>query len=619
MMKTSLGSLLLVLSAGVAATQSGPDLRRSELTGPPSERVVRRDIDGDGKPDTIERWWNGKRVRWLDENGDLRPTDTRGDQIADVLQVDMDGDGTYDGVTDQNVKWADNDGDGRADVQAWSTQPPVWGEGGRWITDESHWMLFLDVEKDGVLGWQDWTTFDFGESNWAHTGPAHWKPDYHGDALFLKIHRPPQALPDPRLNWENPFAFYDTDGDGLTEMAMRWLDPMTPVEEGLSPLSGVLNEAFLAFDLDNDSGKGNEIDYDMSLRGIGGPGVPYRSMGQSYPALRGNPKFDRCFQWGNWRQVDQLFFMPHDKSYDAFFGAGWKTTYFVYDEDDDDHRWERVEMYYPMHGFGGPEDIDVWSTKRWRNGNYARLDMADEGQKPGLGGHPQADSLGDRGEFDRDNSGGGQLYVGVFDRKIHLAGAEWGAWTVDRLGVFHGGWKAPGSRPSAPKVEEVVRYDDKDGNGFLDTVAYDYDGDRTFDLTVSLLDYATTADPHPDVVALLDTHREGWAGLHAAFGRVARSSWLEALDVYNAAWRRGLTTPEIDALSVPSSLSERHANAYWLKEGVFRLIRKRLVVARVASPDQAAALTALERDLTRLYYTGRFAEYVARIADVPSQ
>ena len=70
---------------------------------------------------------------------------------------------------------------------------------------------------------------------------------------------------------------------------------------------------------------------------------------------------------------------------------------------------------------------------------------------------------------------------------------------------------------------------------------------------------------------------------------------------------------------MPSSLGERHANAYWLKEGVFRLIRKRIAAARAADPGQAAALTALERDLTRLYYTGRFPEYVARIADVPSQ
>jgi hypothetical protein len=134
---------------------------------------------------------------------------------------------------------------------------------------------------------------------------------------------------------------------------------------------------------------------------------------------------------------------------------------------------------------------------------------------------------------------------------------------------------------------------------------------------VSLLDYRTPENPHPDVVPLVDTHREGWSGLHATFDRVARTSWLEALDVYDAAWRRGLTTPEIDALTAPSSLGERHANAYWIKEGVFRMIRKRLAAAR-AKDLAAAALGTLERELARLYYTGRFPEYVARIADVPS-
>jgi hypothetical protein len=612
-------SLPLLLAAGLAAAQSSPDLRRSELQGPPSDQIVRRDIDGDGKPDLVERWWNGKRVRWLDENGDLKPTDTRGDHVGDVLQVDMNGDGLYDGVTDQSIKWADNDGDGRADVQAWSTQPPVWGEGDKWSTAESHWMLFLDVEKDGVLGWQDWRRFDFGESNWAHTGLANWKPDYHGDALFLKIHRPPQALPDPRLNWENPFAFYDTDKDGLTEMAMRWLDPMTPVEKGVSPLSGVLNEAFLTFDLDNDSSKGNEIDYDMTLRGSGGPGVRYLSMGASYPALRGNPKFDRCFQWGNWRQVGDLLFMPHEKGFDAFFAAGWKTMYLVYDEDDDDHRWERVEMYYPMHGFGGAEEIDPWTTKRWRNGNYARYEMADEGQKPGLGGHPQADSLGDRGEFDRDNSGGGRLYVGVFDRKLHLAGAEWGAWTVDRRGEYHGGWKTPSPKPSAPKVEEVVRYSDRDANGFLDTVEYDYDGDRTIDFRVSLLDYKTAGGAAPDAAPLIDTAAAGWQGLHDAYTRLANQSWQEALAVYRAAWKRGLTTSEMDKLANAASVAERHANAYWIKERAFREIRGRIREIRSAEPARGPAAAALEADLTRLYYLGKFDEYVARIGDVPGR
>jgi hypothetical protein len=339
-----------------------------------------------------------------------------------------------------------------------------------------------------------------------------------------------------------------------------------------------------------------------------------------YPALRGNPKFDACFQWGNWRQIDELAYMPHERSFDEFFKAGWKSLYFVFDEDDDDHRWERVEINYPIHGFGGPEDIDIWSVKKWRQGNYANLYMAGDGERPGLGGHPQADSLGDRGEFDRDNSGGGKLYAGVFDRKLHLSGAEWGAWTVDRQAQYHGGWKTPSPQPLATKVEEVVRYTDTNGNGFLDTIEFDYDGDRAIDLKVSLLDYATAGRPDPDVAPLIDTHAKGWKGVNEAFAALANQSWQEALDVYRAAWRRGLTTPEIDRLANGgSSIGERLANAYWIKEYAFRAMRTRIAEVRAAQPSQAGALVALERDLTRLYYTGAFVEYSRRIGDVPAK
>jgi len=115
----------------------------------------------------------------------------------------------------------------------------------------------------------------------------------------------------------------------------------------------------------------------------------------------------------------------------------------VFDEDDDDHRWERVEMYYPMHGFGGPKEIDLYSTKRWLRSNYAGEDMVAPSERPGISGHPQADSLGDRGEFDEDNSGGGKLYVGVFDRKLHLAGAEWEPGLLIRTVSFMAASKRP--------------------------------------------------------------------------------------------------------------------------------------------------------------------------------
>jgi len=270
-----------------------------------------------------------------------------------------------------------------------------------------------------------------------------------------------------------------------------------------------------------------------------------------------------------------------------------------------------------MHGFGGPKDIDIYSTKRWRRSNYAEQDMVAENEKPGLSGHPQADSLGDRGEFDEDNSGGGKLYVGVFDRKLHLAGAEWGAWTVDKNAEYHGGVKTPSPRPSAPRVEEVVKYTDTDNNGFLDTVEYDYDGDRKVDFKLSLLDYKSSAQPHPDVVTLIDTHKEGWKGLNILFGSISNQSFQEALSVYRAAWRRGLTTPEMDKLASAGSIGERYDHGYWLKEKVFRQIRMRLQQVRQADPGKALSLNALEKDLTRLYYTGQFEEYARRISEVP--
>src|SRR5687767_4506497 len=84
------------------------NLRKTALKSTtPSDEIVRLDINNDRQPDILERWWNGKRVRWLDENGDMLPTDTRGDQVADVMQIDKNGDGIYDSALDISIKWAD--------------------------------------------------------------------------------------------------------------------------------------------------------------------------------------------------------------------------------------------------------------------------------------------------------------------------------------------------------------------------------------------------------------------------------------------------------------------------------------------------------------------------------
>jgi hypothetical protein len=547
--------------------------RKSKLKGDqPSDEIIRLDLDNDADPDVLECWMNGKRVRFLDENDDMKPSDTRGDQSADSMQIDRDGDGYYDGPGDLNIKWVDDDGDGKPDAQLFAANPTL--DQKTIKSGSSHWMAFIDTDHDGVNGYIDWTTFEFRYANWRTTGLGNYSADYNGDSVFLKQHLPPWAITDPRYNWENPFAFYDTDGDGCTEMAIRMLDTTKDTGSQAMPnqtYTGAINEAFNTFDLDNDSGKGNEFDFDMSIRFFSdeknhGKRLDYNAYHDKHPGMKAPDWVIKAgfFRYDNWRKIDEFIYPTHDKAFDAMwnFADKWGSCWFVFDEDDDDHRWERVEFQYPTPS--------IYSTKRWRD--YTSNDR----DKAGLGGHPQADSLGDRGEWDADNSGHGQLYVGRFDAKIHLYGAESGAWLVDYTGKYWGAGPVVvggSSKENAPKVEEVVQYKDTDNNGFFDLITYDYDGDGKVDLTVNLLDYKTDDNPHPDVVPLVNPGKAKWQGLHELYGKISRDSFLDGMKLYRAAWKKGLTDKELDdVLAFASSTGEQYDHGYWLKEKIFRKV-----------------------------------------------
>lgn len=91
------------------------------------------DLNGDGKPDAIRSVTRDDiPVLWLDDDGDMREGDLEGDLDNDCLLIDRDKDGVYDLV----VKYADLDGDGRADLQ-----------------------LIAEYPKEGVArGWPNGTT-----------------------------------------------------------------------------------------------------------------------------------------------------------------------------------------------------------------------------------------------------------------------------------------------------------------------------------------------------------------------------------------------------------------------------------------------------------------------------
>lgn len=596
-------SMVCVLTLNVSAADKGgvkkgqtvclpetetTSLRHSALKGPDKpDEIIRTDVNHDGKPEIIERWWNGHRVRWFDENGDMRADDINGDQVDDSLQIDRDGDGFYDGPSDMTVDWVDDDGDGDADLQVIAINPSTTQT--TIHAGESHYMIFVDVDDDNVHGFVDWQTFAFpcwralNTTNYPNPNlQTCFSPDYNGDSVFLKTHQPPFSLEDPRYNWENPFAFYDFDKDGCSEMAIRFCD--SPVRIPDKPeIAGTRfdaknEEAYVTYDLDNDTQRGNEMDFDMTLRFEGGEKMDYSKYAEKHPKLKAPKWMLPYWRYNNWRQIDELCYVPHDKCYEELFKPKWKECWLCFDEDDDDHRWERVELYYPDPG-------ELTSTARWGK----------DRKTGGLPGHPQSDTLGDRGEYDRDNSGHGKLYVGRWDNKIHLYGAEWGAWIPDYGAKYWGSSPVIGdsSPEKAPKVEELVTYKDTNKNGFIDEITYDYDADSTPDLVISLLKYGSDKD----VAETFDPAKLKWQGLHEAFGKLVARSWDDALIIYRAAWTKGLNDAQMDDLSIAASTAEKYHKAYWLKEKLFRKLDRQLA-------QGGAEQKAAREQLQKVYFTG---------------
>ena len=524
---------------------------------PHGTAVIYKDLDGDGDPDLLQTLTiNNFPVQWIDDDDDMKVGDLSGDLDSDCLMIDRNRDGIYGGPYDLIVDWNDENGDNIADMQVIADQLGL---------DDNkvypgHYMIMFDLDNDQIFNYINWDTFEL--EAWDHSGSSRFFEDYHGKSLFLKNHISTFAFEDLSLNWEVPFLFFDPDIDGQTEMAIRVVDnnitkkipkgnslpknsnKVTKDNRNVS-VDGVADEVAMTFDLDNDNLPGNEFDFDMSIK-FKGKGFDYMDQRHKYKSMIGLTGTDSLFYDARFRRLEELIFPDHDSIVSLIYNRGqWDECWFVFDEDDDCHRWERVEFYDPL---------DLYKAGA-RNG--------------GLDDNPQADISGDRGEWDLDYSGKGNLYIGSFDNKIHLFGAEWGAWRIDQNADQYQGWQ--GWRTSQ-KIEHkkfpIIRYEDRNKNGFFDYIQYDLNGDSIYEHE---LDYVSLGID--DTQLVIETKNMEYEDYEKLFKKAAQLSWKRANDAVNIAKSYGVDTSWYSNFKQANSIREQYHFGYWLNFYIYMDMR----------------------------------------------
>ena len=499
------------------------------------------DLDGDGDPDILRTVTaNGIPVQWIDDDDDMQYGDLEGDTDNDCLMIDRNKDGVYGGYGDLIIDWVGEDEDGNPAMQVVVDNIP---EANRMKTGNGHYMWVVDTDKDDVFNYIDWNTFTL--RCWIHNGLSDFYEDYNGKSTFMKIHSTTERVNDVRMNWENPFLFYDPDNDGLTEMAIRFCDSPKIVKENgqaNSVLSGNIDWVSVSMDTDNDNAPGNEFDFDMTIH-FTGPGFNYENQKHINKNLRGLPEADTFFLDARWRKLPELLYPDHDAAWDLTFKEGkWDKVWFTYDEDDDCNRWERVELYQPRDPF-----------KVGKN-------------QGGIDNNGQADPAGDRGEWDEDNSGHGQLYVSPIDGKIHLYGAEWGCWRIDQnaryyqgMGGIYDGY-GPKRIETEPTVFPTVKYTDTDNNGFFDLMEFDLDGDKVFEQRLSMKELGL--DDRCQVINTASMKYEDFVDLES---KVSDTMWKNAEKAVEVAKTKKLNTKWYALILQPKSIRERYPYGFWLQ------------------------------------------------------
>ncbi len=382
------------------------------FTADDGRSLLRREAfkDRGGKPRDAIVWV-------LDDDGD-GSLGAGGDRDSDCYVADYGRDGSVDRMVDYIDTDSDNDPD-EMDIRYF-------------VGGELRYCWFgMDVDDDSAM----WSL-----SGYEYGGPSFFESDPYGDSMIYM-----NKLDTESGGWspisECPFAFYDTDKDGHSEVVVRCsavpisydtdTDPdyandyghfAAPWNPALRTM-GIVNIRY-SFDVDNLSSEAMPLHYDFGFNLVGAAPYEYPSM-RHFNAKRRPPQVTVVTPWDKLCAISDQYearetgFTWHEHADD--------TIVIGYGEDaEQDFRWEGVFWTWErrfMENTGGPNQ--KWNVRR---------------------------------EYSTVPAGKRELYFSGVDRRIHLKHTK-EAWL--QVGHF-AGLDALGE----------IRAFDTDGNGYLDRWEY---------------------------------------------------------------------------------------------------------------------------------------------------
>ena len=377
------------------------------------------DRDGDGKPEEV--WYidiaprhnASKRpllVRVVDINGNLRMGEEP-DYAGYLYIADWNADGNVDAV----ISYEDVDGDGDLDQM------------GMFYYDANYHGLRVwwgrDDGDDNLL-WYDVDYFYYQEpcQNFTHFG---------GDETFSFFAiKPGEKYWTP--SWENPFLFYDRDGDGVTEEVIRI--------EGRENVIFALRHSF---DLDNNATLASPRNFDVSLSAYAQGWNLEQNRASPFRLILGEDKTEVLTIQG----IQTLPILKRKVAETCFKDVVWGRALMTWDENDLNIAWV------------GPP------LNRWE-GVIAAPSTEKGFEFPVIGG-PNCGPFNKRYELVMNPATANEYYFSPSDSRIHIKHSDKTWMNVDF--------------DYDQQSDMYYQWTDTNKDGIMDKIEVDIDGDGKFD------------------------------------------------------------------------------------------------------------------------------------------